>query len=53
MKEKKFQQNMQPDERESKQMADILEAIAFEFGEQGYWFGGEGEDDVAAAPFRC
>ena len=25
-------------------MADVLEAIVLEFGEQGYWFGGEGED---------
>ena len=42
--EAKFERDAQPDEREAKQMADVLEAIVLEFGEQGYWFGGEGED---------
>ena len=38
--EEKFEREAQPDEREAKQMADVLEAIVLEFGEQGYWFGG-------------
>jgi hypothetical protein len=43
--EAEFERDAQPDEREAKQMADVLEAIVLEFGEQGYWFGGEGENE--------
>lgn len=39
-----FERNETPEDREAKQIADTLEAIVLEFGEQGYWFGGEDED---------
>jgi hypothetical protein len=53
--EAKFEREARPDEREAKQIADVLEAIVLEFGEQGYWFGGEGDDEdvttVKTAPY--
>jgi hypothetical protein len=45
MKEK-FAAEASPEEREAKQMADVLEAIVLQFGEQGYWFGGSEEEEV-------
>ncbi len=42
--EEKFEREAEPDERETKQLADVLEAIILEFGEQGYWLGGGGEN---------
>ncbi len=42
-----FERDTTPEAREAKQIADILEAIVLEFGEQGYWFGGGEDEDVA------